>query len=534
MESFHHARDFGGRGHPVVSLEDYLINSAIQKDSADLFDFDRFDEIFQTEIRAYQDALISSLTADARNEVERIIRDGLITGTPIPEIINDIRAAIGLTPVQAGAVGRLANALSFGQAELAAAAQRSLLSAADAATLSAVADGSREQLSSEEQDAIVDRYADNYLDYRAATIAQTETTRAASLGLQGAYQQAADRGVMPSEAVTQFWQIALDEKVCPVCLSVYDRNPQGVPLGQQFDSIDGPIDAPPAHPNCRCTLEMVTNLDLVPDDFAEELDKRVRKYSDDEPRDDHGRWTSGGGGGGIMAPQGGREFFSGNTDDLSFDEAAGALSSASQSHIEAMSADVDRSLGLRATDTSVIGAWSDGAENSVMTTVEDADWNKLRVSGAMKGALANQKAVLVFKEGEGDDGLVTFEAKGGLGDIHAALLDDGLAFHTLVPTSGGAQVVVIASDDATMDAIDKAATRYGSEVSYRTGKAEYLGVDGNGSREDAQQAYARIIQGSGVEGVGAAWDGLRDRWGKVAKVFRRVVKAFLDLTPMAA
>lgn len=60
-------------------------------------------------------------------------------------------------------------------------------------------------------------------------------------------------------------------------------------------------------------------------------------------------------------------------------------------------------------------------------------------AAAMKVHLADQKAVLVFKEGEagGSAALYKFEAKGSLNDIHNALLEDGAIFHTLVPHAGG-------------------------------------------------------------------------------------------------
>lgn len=115
-------------------------------------------------------------------------------------------------------------------------------------------------------DKLTQDYADNYLDYRAETIADTESTRAVNAGLQDVYSQAIDRGVFPAEAVRQYWQVDLDEKTCPVCLSIPDMNPDGVAIDESFDSIEGPQDAPPVHPNCRCDISIVTNLDMVPDD----------------------------------------------------------------------------------------------------------------------------------------------------------------------------------------------------------------------------------------------------------------------------
>lgn len=811
-----------------MTLETYLMEAAVQKDAADLFEFNLFDPETETLVRAYQDALISSLDQQQRASVLKIIMAGVTAGLNPDDIVDSIRRVIGLTPSQAAAVEAFRYALENGEAF-----RSNLLSEEAAAALAAAAsdnsDRSNEEQSQADQDQIdqlSDDYADRQLNYRAQTIAQTETTRAASLGLQSAYRQASDRGVFPISAVTKRWQISLDEKTCfpagtmvsvpggwrpiealragefvwshrgprlvaatasrsyekaavlviagarffistldhpifangrwveaceikpgdvlnavghelvdvsavaqfefadpdgcpalgeelrvasgvlggivpidpidlyrqlcaqdgkveqvapdavllvkvhavgqgnsdgllwesfavepsiaavrakasvsvawqrtkgfaaapafnhvgraaaglramlsaailglhealaspravaefgdrqaagpradfvavgvgtrnaigpaapwaglanplrlvwdiahgagkvfdievqgahsfyaggllvhncPICLSIIDNNPDGVGLDEEFDSDDGPIDAPPGHPNCRCSIEMVTNLDDVADPDSMDFAMRLRKYSDDEARDDHGRWTSGGGDGGSS----GREFFSGNTDDLSFGAAVDALASPGQMRVEAMSHDVDRSLGLRARDTGVVGAWSDGAENSVMTTVDGSDWDKLRVSAAMKGSLANQKAVLAFQEdAAGSDTLLQFDARGSLGEIHDGLLKDGLAFHTLIPTSGGARVVIVAGseDDATNTA--KAASRYGAEVSFRQGRAEFIGVGGDGTREQAQQTYAGIIDGSGVQGTAGVWQGLRDRWGSLAKVAKRLL-----------
>jgi hypothetical protein len=140
---------------------------------------------------------------------------------------------------------------------------RALLSAADRAMVQrALADNRK--LTTEEVDAATDRYAAAYLTYRANTIATTEVTRASSLGLQEGYLQAVRRGVLPVNAVHQFWKVSLDERTCSHCLSIVDMNPFGVPLGEPFESDQGPVDCPGLHPNCRCSLEMVVNLDLVP------------------------------------------------------------------------------------------------------------------------------------------------------------------------------------------------------------------------------------------------------------------------------
>lgn len=255
----------GLRSHGLTVDElTYLEKVAVEKDAADQFDFDRFDPVTQNHIRQFQDALITSMGADARAVIEHTIVEGMRAGKGAEDIVADIRNVIGLTPQQASAVIRFRTQLQNMDSS---ALQRGLAAAEDKATIrAALANGMA--LTSTQIDDMVATYEDNYLDYRAGMIATTEATRAASLGLQDSYEQAINRGAMPKEAVRQYWQISLDERTCDHCLSVVDRNPDGVPFGEQFDSDDGPVDAPPYHPNCRCSLEFVTDLDLVPDDYA--------------------------------------------------------------------------------------------------------------------------------------------------------------------------------------------------------------------------------------------------------------------------
>lgn len=98
------------------------------------------------------------------------------------------------------------------------------------------------------------RYVDRALAGRAAEIARTETVRAASEGQRAAWQQGIDRGDVPPNSLRSFWLTAHDERVCPVCAGIPTMNRRGVPFSQSFMSPSGPIDAPPAHPRCRCSL----------------------------------------------------------------------------------------------------------------------------------------------------------------------------------------------------------------------------------------------------------------------------------------
>jgi hypothetical protein len=118
----------------------------------------------------------------------------------------------------------------------------------------------------------------------------------------------------------------------------------------------------------------------------------------------------------------------------------------------------------------------------------------------------------------------SFEAKGDLADIHKHLLQDGIAFHTLVPHKGGATVYAVVIDPkeipSTVAAADKAAERYDGKVTTRHGRGEFFGVpfDQPGSdreqRDAARSIYESNIRQSTVPGSEAIWQGIRDHWGK--------------------
>jgi hypothetical protein len=226
----------------------------------DRFTFDSLSEEVQTELRDAQDELIQQLESDARDAIETIIADGTMEGTALDDVAAQIRDMIGLTDTQSQAVlnyQRMLEDLDPG------ALQRQLRNDEyDAVLQDAIDSGTN--LSAAAINNMVSDYIDNYLDYRAATIAQTESTRAANAGLHDAYSQAIDRGALSDDAVTRNWQ--LGDSPCPICESIPDNNPEGVGVGEAFDSDDGPIDDPPVHPHCECSVEYVTDLTKVPED----------------------------------------------------------------------------------------------------------------------------------------------------------------------------------------------------------------------------------------------------------------------------
>jgi len=255
----------------------------------------------------------------------------------------------------------------------------------------------------------------------------------------------------------------------------------------------------------------------------------ITKYDPSQPRDATGKWTDDGGIS-SLGTRGSRgyEFVSPNEGSETFAGAVSSLDSSRQQALLAASRNVDRVAGIDGTDRSIIGAWSDGAENSIMTTVNDSDYGKLKLAAAMKAHLANQKQALVFQEDKaGPAKLLSFDATGDLHVIHDTLINDGVAFHTLVPTEDGkgAKVYVVDMDGSAIPHVIQAANTFKSEVSYQSGHAEFIGTqkeDGSDheQRQDARRTYEDIIGESSVQGATAKWQGVHNRWGSTLQADR--------------
>jgi len=229
----------------------------------DRFNFDRFTDATQARLRSDQNRLIKDLDTQARDTIETVVLQAQQAGDSPEEIVDQIRSVIGLTANQATAVLNYRRLLQDGSSD---ALRRALRDPKYDDAVRAAQDAG-EDLDAALIDDMVDEYASRYLSYRAATIAGTESVRAANGGLRDAYRQAVERGAIPTEAITRFWQISLEENVCPICEAIPDINPEGVGVDEPFDSDVGPVDDPPdPHPGCRCSVEYVTNLDLVPDE----------------------------------------------------------------------------------------------------------------------------------------------------------------------------------------------------------------------------------------------------------------------------
>jgi len=211
--------------------------------------------------------------------------------------------------------------------------------------------------------------------------------------------------------------------------------------------------------------------------------------------------------------------------NLDFKEAVRELGSAQQKKMRVVSDDINEKVGLKsAKDVNILGAWADGAENSLMTTAQGS-YEEIKLAAVMKGHIFDQKQVLVFKQEDGGKSVLAhFEAEGELAAIHRNLLKDGLAFHTIVPKEGGGATVYVADlDGESFDAINKAAERYGNDnpIDYEKGHGEFvppetLPEDGTErqQRDRSREVYESVIAESQVPGAKDIWKGVSDHWSQ--------------------
>ena len=211
-------------------------------------------------LNRYSMDLISGVTNDAKRTINFVISEGLKAGDNPFTIARDVRDSIGLTPLQQQAVQNYRTALENLNSS---ALDRALRDRRfDSTTQSAIDAGNA--LTDEKIDRMVDRYQDRFLDYRAETIARTESTRAVSAGQKALYDQAIENGNIMESQVKRFWVTAEDEKVRDSHAVMPDINADGVGQNEPFMDGDGnellfpsdPAAPPETTCNCRCSISI--------------------------------------------------------------------------------------------------------------------------------------------------------------------------------------------------------------------------------------------------------------------------------------
>lgn len=104
----------------------------------------------------------------------------------------------------------------------------------------------------------VEKYIGEMLDSRAMTIARTEIMMAASAGQHELWKQSVQHGMLDG-ALRRVWITTEDEKLCDECDQLA-KDTEADPIGMEEEFDDG-VMFPPLHPNCRCSMGLVTATD---------------------------------------------------------------------------------------------------------------------------------------------------------------------------------------------------------------------------------------------------------------------------------
>lgn len=218
----------------------------------------RFDMVNPSTVQAvrnYGFNMIRQVTEDTRDGIRAIVANAMEFGGHPSEQARQIRGLIGLTDSQANAVASFRRLLEDKDRTALARALRDRRF--DGTLERALGANPTAELTPEQIDRMVGKYSDRMLNFRATTIARSETISAARLGTQQAWLQATENGLLQRSRVRQGWMVTPDDRLCIYCAAVPDLNPDGVPLGGQFVTPLGLRDGPTLHPNCRCVVYLM-------------------------------------------------------------------------------------------------------------------------------------------------------------------------------------------------------------------------------------------------------------------------------------
>ena len=98
---------------------------------------------------------------------------------------------------------------------------------------------------------LTQKLADRYVKQRAETIARTELIAAENHGRLEAWDRAVGAKLIGEESEKE-WVTAWDERTCPLCAL---EDGVRVKLDEPFPDVG--VMAPPAHPRCRCSMNLI-------------------------------------------------------------------------------------------------------------------------------------------------------------------------------------------------------------------------------------------------------------------------------------
>ncbi len=186
-------------------------------------------------------------------------------------------------------------------------------------------------------------------------------------------------------------------------------------------------------------------------------------------------------------------FVSPNTrDNLKIEDAIKGMNSPEELQLQTKANNLSCVVRSKIHTAKALGAWSDGAEHSLMVRVQ-SDQATLRYLMSRLGRDAQQKYVIYFypKRGGPDDFYTLQVRRRDLVALSNALDQAGIPFRTLVPGSKTTVVYIIDLDRELRDKIFAAARKLGASLRYQTGDADLFGDD---IREKAKVKFEQEIK----------------------------------------
>lgn len=198
-------------------------------------------------LNKYTFDLIQQVSQDTKDAVQEVVTRAFQEGGHPFQQAREIKQFIGLTQSQEQAVTNYRNALmNGGTSDLKDALSRALRDGRyDKTLLRAIQN--QQGVPQDKIDAMVQRYRERFIQYRARNIARTESIRAANHGQIALWKQAVDQDLL-AEDVERVWIISGDADTCDECEEL-----DGETAGLDEEFAPGIYMPPDPHPSCRCT-----------------------------------------------------------------------------------------------------------------------------------------------------------------------------------------------------------------------------------------------------------------------------------------
>lgn len=239
------ARGFGATAEASASV----LSDALSVD----FAFDARDPRAIVFARRQVGTLVTRLTDDQVLAVRSLVSRGLSEGIPPRRTARAIHRIVGIRHDWAQAPSNLRTEILAGH-EGAATSRR-----LDAVTKQKIRKRIRDGTVTEAfLDEVEVTYTHSLRRRRALDIARTETIRANGAGREESWREAQRRGVITDQA-RRFWIVTPDDRLRETHAAVPDMNPDGVAIGEPFDTPIGAVLHEPMEPLCRCSVGLVPN-----------------------------------------------------------------------------------------------------------------------------------------------------------------------------------------------------------------------------------------------------------------------------------